>query len=150
LGVIILTGIFGTGALIQADINLILQIVTFVIIGFSLFYKSKNKFKLHGKLMGSAIILHILSFLTIMGPVFFTDLDGFVNYISYLEVQTMWIHAIPGTISMISGTIIVVAWALQPTNIISCRRKKRLMDVTTLFWLISLIFGIVTYVLFYV
>jgi len=145
-----LTGIFETGALLQADINLILQVVMFVIIGISLFYKSKNKFKIHGELIGVAIILHILSFITIMGPVFFTDFDGFVNYTSYLEVQTMWFHAIPGAISMIIGTILVVAWALQPTNVAACRKRKRLMDITTLLWLISLIFGISTYILFYV
>ena len=145
-----LTGIFGTGASLQVDINLILQIVTFVIIVVGLVYKSKNKFKIHGALMGIAVILHVLSFLTVMGPLFFLYFREFTNYISYPEIQTTWIHAIPGAIAMIMGIMLVELWALHPSNIALCSRRKRLMDVTVLLWLISLIFGIATYILLYV
>ncbi len=145
-----MTGIFGTWAPIQIDINLILQIVIFLIIVIGLGYKSKRKFKIHGELMGIALILHIISFLTVMGPVFFRDLESFVAYSSHLEVQTTWIHAIPGAIAMILGIVLVGTWALHPANIASCSRRKRLMDITVLFWFISLMFGIATYILFYV
>jgi uncharacterized membrane protein YozB (DUF420 family) len=145
-----LSGIFGTGALLQADINLIVQILMFLVIVFGIFYKVKKKFKKHGQLMGVALVLHILSFVAVMGPVFFTDLEGLITYTGFLEVQTMWIHAISGAVSMVLGTAVVVLWALNPMNIAACAKRKRIMDITTLLWLISLIFGIVTYVLFYV
>jgi uncharacterized membrane protein YozB (DUF420 family) len=145
-----LTGIFGTGAALNVDVNLILQIIMFVIIVISLFYKNKMKFKIHGVLMGIAVILHVLTFLTVMGPRFFGYFREFVEYVSYPEIQTTWIHAIPGAIAMIMGIMLVGLWALNPSNIAACSRRKRLMDVTVLLWLVSLIFGIATYILFYV
>ena len=148
--VIMLTGIFGTGALIQTDINLIIQIVMFIAIVVSLFYKTKRKFKIHAELMGAAVILHIISFFAVMLPSFNTNYTYFINYTSELGVQTMWIHIIPGTISMILGIFLVVAWALRPANLAACSRRKRLMDITTLFWLISLMFGIASYIIYYV
>jgi len=145
-----LTGIFGTGALLQTDINLILQVVMFVVIVIGLVYKNKNKFKIHGELMGIGVILHVISFFAIMLPRFNDGIDYFTTATYELGVQTIWIHAIPGAIAMILGIVLVGAWALGPTNIAACSRRKRLMDVTTLFWFISLFFGIVTYIVFYV
>jgi uncharacterized membrane protein YozB (DUF420 family) len=145
-----LTGIFGTGAVLQTDINLILQIVMFLIIVIGLVYKNKRKFKIHGGIMGIAVILHILSFLLVMGPSLYENYDFFTTDTSELGVQTTWIHAVPGAIAMIMGIILVGAWALRPSNIAACSRMKRLMDITTLLWLISLIFGIATYMVFYV
>ncbi|TET27611.1 MAG: DUF420 domain-containing protein [Candidatus Bathyarchaeum sp.] len=145
-----MTGIFGTGALLQTDINLILQIVMFLIIVIGLVYKSKRKFKRHGELMGIAVILHVLSFLLVMGPSLYENYDFFTTATSNVGVQTTWIHAIPGAIAMILGIVLVGAWALRPSNIAACRRRKRLMDITVLFWFISLIFGIATYIVFYV
>lgn len=149
-GGIRLAGIFGAGALIQTDINLILQIVMFLIIVISLVYKKKNKFKIHGELMGIAVILHVISFLAVMSPSFKKNYEYFTTNTSTLGVQTIWIHAIPGAIAMILGIVLVAAWALRPTNIAGCSRRKRIMDITTLFWFISLIFGIATYIAFYV
>jgi uncharacterized membrane protein YozB (DUF420 family) len=144
-----LTGILGTQAYLGSDINIIFQILTVALIIVAIGYKGRKRFQIHGKLMGIAIIIHIVSFIAIMGPVFFRDFDGFVTYTSYLEVQTMWIHVIPGIIAMILGTAIVVLWALNPSNIAACSKRKRIMDITTILWLVSLLFGIATYMLFY-
>jgi len=103
-----LTGIFGTGALIQTDINLIIQLVMLIVIVVGLVYKSKKKFKIHGELMGIAVILHILSFFAVMLPSFNEGFEYFVTATSELGVQTMWIHAIPGAVSMILGIFLVV------------------------------------------
>ncbi len=122
----------------------------FLIIVISLVYKNKNKFKIHGGLMGIAVILHVLSLLVVMGPSFYDGYDYFMTATSELGVQTTWIHAIPGAIAMILGIVLVGVWALRPSNIAACSRRKRLMDITVLFWFISLIFGIATYIVFYV
>ena len=145
-----MTGIFGTGALLQTDINLILQTVMSIVIVIGLVYKSKRKFKIHGELMGIAVILHILSLFAVMLPSFNDGYDYFTTATSDLGVQTTWIHVIPGAIAMVLGIVLVGAWALGPANIAACSRRKRLMDITTLLWFISLIFGIATYILFYV
>jgi len=145
-----LSGILGTQAYLGADVNLIFQIVTVALIVVSLVYKNKKKFKAHAQLMGVAVVIHILTFVAVMGPAFFTDFSGFVTFISLLEVQTMWIHAVFGLIAMILGAVIVVLWALNPNKIADCFKRKRIMDLTIVLWLTSLIFGIITYTLFYI
>ena len=145
-----LTGIFGTGALIQTDINLTLQVVMLIIIVAGLVYKNKRKFKIHGGLMEIAVILHLISLFAVMLPSFNNNYEYFRTATSELGVQTIWIHAVPGAIALILGIVLVAAWALRPDNIASCSRLKRLMDITTLLWFISLMFGIASYVVFYV
>ena len=149
MGKIDLTGIFGTGASLEVDINLILQIVSFLILVLGLVYKNKKKFKMHGISMGVAVILHILSFFLVMAPSFSQAYEYFTTVTSDAGVQTTWIHAIPGATAMILGILLVGLWALKPANIASCVRRKRLMDITFLLWLVSLVFGIVSYMLFY-
>jgi len=144
-----LTGIFGTGAHIQTDINLILQLVMLIIIVVGLVYKSKRKIKIHGGLMGIAVILHLISLFAVMLPSFNKNYEYFRTATSELGVQTIWIHAVPGAIALILGIVLVAAWALRPSNIASCSRRKRIMDITTLLWLISLVFGIASYMVFY-
>jgi uncharacterized membrane protein YozB (DUF420 family) len=145
-----LTGIFGTGALIKTDINLILQVVMLTFIVVSWLYKNKRRFKIHGGLMGIAIILHLISLFAVMLPSFNNSYNYLITATSELGVQTIWIHIIPGAIALVLGIFLVAAWALRPNNIASCTRRKRIMDITALLWSISLIFGIASYVVFYV
>jgi uncharacterized membrane protein YozB (DUF420 family) len=143
------TSIFGTGATLQADINLILQIVTLIMIFISLGYKSKNKFKIHGGLMGIAIILLLVSLFAVMFPSLSSNYEYLTTSTSELGVQTAWVHASLGIITLILGIFLVTAWALKTSNITACMRRKRIMDITVLFWIISLVFGIATYIAFY-
>jgi uncharacterized membrane protein YozB (DUF420 family) len=145
-----LIGIFGTRALIQTDINLTIQVVMLIVIVIGLVYKNKRKFKIHAALMGIAVILHLVSFFAVMLPSFNDGVDYFVTAISDLGVQTMWIHVIPGAVSMILGIFLVAAWVLRPTNIAACSKRKRIMDITTLLWSISLVFGIASYMIYYI
>lgn len=145
-----LSGILGTQAYLGADVNLVFQFITVALIIVSVVYKNKKNFKAHAQLMGVAVVIHILSFVAVMGPVFLADFSGFVTFISLLEVQTMWIHAIFGLIAMVLGALIVLLWALNPNKIAACFKRKRIMDLTIVLWLTSVIFGIITYALFYI
>jgi uncharacterized membrane protein YozB (DUF420 family) len=142
-------GIFGTNAALITDINLLIQIVAFVLVLIGLGYKTKGKIRNHGFVMGAAVVLHLLSFLLAMGPSFLDGFEFFTTDTSYVGVQTMWVHAITGAIALILGTVIVVAWIVRVSDIAACTRRKRFMDVTILLWLISLTFGIATYLTFY-
>ena len=145
-----MTGIFGTGTLIQTDINVIMQVVMLIIIIVSLVYKNRRKFKIHGELMGIAVILNLISLFAVMLPSFNKNYEYFTTATSELGVQTIWIHAILGAIALILGIFLVAAWALRPANVAACSRRKRIMDITILLWVISLMFGISSYVVFYV
>ena len=51
--------------------------------------------------------------------------------------------------ALILGFVSVIAWILQSSNVKACIRRKRLMDITAILWTISLMFGIATYLAFY-
>lgn len=144
-----MVGLFGTNAPLQVDINLIMHLAMFLIIGVGLIFKYKRKFKIHGSMMGIAVILHVISFVTVMGPSFSGGYEFLTTSTSEPGVQTIWIHAIPGAIAMLLGIFLVGAWSVRPSNVAACSRRKRIMDVTITLWLLSLIFGIVSYTLFY-
>jgi uncharacterized membrane protein YozB (DUF420 family) len=142
-------GLLGTNALLLIDVNLILQIVTLIILGVSFYYKTQKNYKLHGSLMGVAVILHIITFVAVMGRRFRENFDIFTTATSELSIQTAWIHIVPGIIALILGIFLVSVWAYRPSNVAGCFKRKRIMDVTIALWLISLIFGIATYFLTY-
>ena len=144
-----MSGIFGTNAMLITDINLLIQIIAFVLILVGLGYKTKGKIRNHGFVMGVAVVLHLLSFLLAIGPSFLDGFEFFTTDTSYLGVQTMWVHAVTGAIALVLGIVIVLAWIVRVSDIAACTRRKRLMNVTVLLWLISLIFGIATYLNFY-
>ena len=99
--------------------------------------------------MGVAVFLHVLSFLLVMGPSFFGGFEFFTTETYNLGVQTTLFHAVTGAIALILGIRLVAAWALRPSDIAACNRRKRIMDITILLWLASLIFGTATYLIFY-
>ena len=141
-------GIFGTSALLITDINLLIQIVSFMVLLVGVIYKIKGKFKIHGFLMGLAVLLHFITFVVVMGPSFSEGIEFFTTSID-IGVQTMWVHAITGSIALILGIILVGLWIVNSSNIAGCVKRKRIMDITVLMWALSLIFGIVTYLSFY-
>ena len=112
------------GALIQTDINIIIQVIMLIIIVVGLVYKSKRKFKMHDELMGTAVILHLISFFAVMLPSFNKNYDYFRTATSELGVQTIWIHAISGAAALMLGIVLVATWALRPTDIASCNKKR--------------------------
>ena len=134
---------------LHIDLNMLIQIITLIVLLVGLFYKKKGKIKLHGISMGIATVLHTLSFVLVMGPSLYQSFDFFATETDILGVQTLWFHAIPGTIALLLGIFLVAKWAIQASNINACYKRKRIMDLTLLLWLFSLAFGIATYVLFY-
>jgi uncharacterized membrane protein YozB (DUF420 family) len=144
-----LTGIFGTSAVLITDLNLLIQIVSFLILLISIFYKFQGKFKIHGSLMGLAVLLHFITFVVSMGPSFFDGIEFLTTSTDLIGVQSIWIHAIAGSIALILGIFLVIAWIFNTSNVASCVKRKRIMDITVVLWAISLIFGIVAYVSFY-
>lgn len=134
---------------LQTDLNLLLQIVTLAIIFVSLYYKKNGKIKLHATTMGTALVIHVLSFILVMGPSFFQSFAFFTSETGILGVQTAWIHAIPGALVLFLGVYLVSVWAIKASDVSPCYKRKRIMDATIGLWLLSLLFGIMTYILFY-
>ena len=135
--------------LFNTTLNLVLQFVTATILFFSLYFKMKKQYKKHGASMGIATILHVLTFLLIMGPIFYQNYSFFSTEINLVYVQTNWLHAIPGAITLLLAIYLVLRWTMNTSKIEGCFRRKRIMDLTVTLWIFSLVFGIVTYVFIY-
>jgi len=145
-----LSGILGTNAVLFTDLTLLVQIVAFILLLSALVYKAKGKFKIHGSMMAVAILVHFISFLIAMGPSFIGGFDFLTTEPFQFGVQTLWVHAVTGAFSLTLGFFLIVAWVPKIPDIKSCFRRKRIMDATALLWTISLVFGITTYLAFYI
>ena len=132
------------------DLNLIVQIIAFILVLAALVYKAKGKFKIHGSIMGVAVILHFVTFIVAMGPSFVKSIDFFMTETSQLGVQTLWVHALTGVLSLVLGFFLVFAWITNASKIELCFRRKRIMDATIILWAVSLVFGIAAYLIFYI
>ena len=134
---------------LHTDLNLLTQLLTLAIIFVSLYYKRKGKLKRHGATMGVAVILHLLTFVLVMGPIFSEYFSFYSTAFGETLAQVTWLHVVPGAIALILAIFLVAIWAVDSSNVAGCYKRKRIMDVTLLLWMISLLFGITTYVLTY-
>jgi uncharacterized membrane protein YozB (DUF420 family) len=132
-------------ALLIADINLILQIVILAMLIIGLAYKQKGKFAFHGSAMLIAVVLNAVSFFFVMWPSFATFDFSVLN--STVEIVSLT-HGILGGIAEILGVFLVAAWGMQKT-VQSCIRRKMIMRITMILWLIALVLGIILYAALY-
>lgn len=128
-------------ALLIADVNLILQIVILAVLVVGLAWKQKSKFVFHGSTMLIAVVLNAISFFLVMWPSFvtfdFSVLDHPLKIVSLT-------HGILGGTAEILGVFLVAAWGLQKT-VQSCVRRKMIMRVTIVLWLLALVLGFLLY-----
>ena len=140
---------FGHPIQFNTALNLATQIITLGILFLSLYYKKKNNYKIHATTMSIAVVIHLLTFVLVMGPIFFEFFTFFSTETSLNYVQTTWIHAIPGAVALILAIFLILKWAINQQNIDGCFKRKKIMDITIVLWIISLLFGIITYALIY-
>ena len=146
-----MSGLFGTRAMLNTDVDLLLQVFAFAFFVLGYVYFRKRRFRLHVSLIGFAVVINFFSFLWFMGPVFYRHFSNFFStHLSNQGVITTWIHVFPGTITLALGSGFFVTWGLQRSSIAMCYRRKRLMQITSLLWCISFLFGVGTYLMFYV
>jgi len=142
-------GLFGTRAVLQTDIDLILQFVVLAVLLVG-FYGRKRHVKRHTGFMAAAALLQLATFLGFMGPIFLDNLTFFMTQLTMPLVVTFLIHAFTGTVTLVLGFGLILAWATQANSIASCYRRKRLMRYTAIIWTVSVALGIVGYLIGYV
>jgi hypothetical protein len=145
-----MAGLFGTRAVLQTDIDLILQVIVVVILAVALLYrKTPAKVKKHGIIMAGATLLQVVTFLILMEPVFFTYLNTFLTVLAP-SITTFLIHAITGTATLALALGLVISWATRPSNLGPCYKRKKLMYATLGVWIVTAALGITGYVFGYV
>jgi uncharacterized membrane protein YozB (DUF420 family) len=130
---------------IVATISLILQIVALVLLFAGVELKRRKKFRQHGIVMLTAVVLHTIIILAWMVPSFSTLLS-FPSSINLADiiVVTILVHAFMGIAADLLGIWLVASWRLR-ADMKTCFAKKSIMRVTITLWLIALFLGIVLY-----
>jgi hypothetical protein len=142
-------GLFGTRAVFQTDLDLILQIVVIAILIVGFIYR--KKVKRHGLILGVAAAIEAGTFLDFMGQVFFIYLQFFFTQLRPVYV-TFLAHAFTGTAALALSIGLLASWIPRRSNIAPCYqvRKKRIMDAAIILWIASVAIGVTGYVLAYV
>jgi len=128
---------------IAATISLIFQIVVLVLLFAGVGLKGRKKFRQHGIVMLTAVVLHTIIILAWMVPSFSASVLGSIN-LADMIVVTILVHAFMGIAADLLGIWLVASWRLR-ADMKTCFAKKSLMRVTMTLWLITLFLGIVLY-----
>lgn len=143
-------GLFNPNATVQADVNLVFQIVIFLVLAFGLLMaKARRSFQKHGLILGVAVVLHTVSILVVMVPSLVAS-RGLLADLSAGLALVVLSHAVLGSLVGILGIYLVGTWAANRKNVQACFKRKTAMRATVLLWLVELITGIYAYVLLYI
>jgi uncharacterized membrane protein YozB (DUF420 family) len=130
---------------IASTISLVIQIVVLALLIGAYMLKRHNKFRQHGIIMLSAVVLHIISILAVMIPsfaLFFAE-PILINFADSLVIVTL-VHVVAGVVAALLGIWLVGSWHLKK-DITPCFKKKRIMDATIILWLLAIGLGIILY-----
>ncbi len=133
--------------LLISTVTLVIQLVVFVLllVGFNL--KRQKRFRQHGLLMVSAVILHLISVLAVMIPSFeaivFTT-TGLPETIIALSI----VHGILGLTTLTLGIWIAASWRFRQ-GLQFCAPKKRYMLATFIVWTVAILIGVALYFILY-
>jgi uncharacterized membrane protein YozB (DUF420 family) len=130
------------------DLTLLFQIIILALLLLSILFKYKRNYHWHGVSMGTGLILHLISIAMVMIPSLMGFRGLFENPTNFLAI-TILSHSFLGIAVLVLGGWLVAAWAVSPHEVASCFKRKKIMDLTLIFWLTTLTLGIFTYLLLY-
>jgi hypothetical protein len=142
-------GLFNPYAPFLSDGNMLFQITILCVLVFSLLFKFRQSYSKHGATMGIAVALHTISIFAIMVPSLAAITGIFENVLSPLAIVIL-LHAVVGSLVELLGVYLTTAWALGHFGVEVCFRRKRVMDLTLILWLVELALGAYVYILLYV
>jgi uncharacterized membrane protein YozB (DUF420 family) len=132
-----------------ATATLIIQIVVLALLIFGYRLKRQTKFRPHGFIMATALILHAIVIAIVMIPVFALIIRS-PHLLSFNPaVITGIIHGTLGVITLVSGGFLVASWRFKK-NVTPCFKNKKIMRWTMVIWVTTLVLGIILYYLLYV
>jgi uncharacterized membrane protein YozB (DUF420 family) len=133
--------------LFSGQANLVFQIVVLVLLFVSLSLKQRRKYLAHGMTMSIAVVLNALSFLLMMLPSLLNM--EIVKTEPFRSVSIAAIaHASLGVVAVFLALWLVASWHFQSSTQ-NCVRRKKMMRLTLILWLIVLLLGFVLYYFLY-
>jgi uncharacterized membrane protein YozB (DUF420 family) len=133
-------------AFLGSTISLVIQFAVFAILMVSLWLKNKKRFRQHGLLMVTSVVLHLFSLFIVMTSSFRVIVSA-VN-VSETILALSFVHGVFGLVALFLGVWLSVAWRFRQ-SLQYCAPKKNLMRATFLTWTLSIFVGTVLYLIFY-
>lgn len=130
-------------------LNLVTQILILALLLISLRFKKKRNYVWHGNIMLVAVIISLVLLIMHMVPSLLGSIGKEVidQPFAMLSIATI-LHVIFGGTSLILGLRIVVPWAyLQGSRTEACYKRRRVMTSTFRAWILTLILGIMVFIL---
>ena len=141
--------ILGTRAELIYDLNLILQILIFLILLTGAYYaKRRIQYRIHSKIMALAVALNALSIVIAMGPRLVGSLSFLTSTMTQSRSQMTFLHPVLGGIAELLGIIAVIT--LRPCGSKMGSRVRQLMRTTFMLWAAAFLVGLAVYLAFYV
>ncbi len=144
-------GFLGTSATLVADINLVVQIIMWVLLVFGVIQARLHNDRVHARLSLGVVALGIVLFATVMDPAFFRVLPFIWQNPGLPRPFALWLHAAFGTVAQILGIYIVIRmqWG-KALDVARTPRFRWLMRVCAVLWTAALAAGALLYYLRYV
>jgi uncharacterized membrane protein YozB (DUF420 family) len=139
-----MAGLFGTSAPVLSDLNLLLQILIFVLLVVGGRFgrkKTKSSLQIHGRIMIVAILLNTLSILLIMGPSFFGGFDFVLEELFVIGFPLTLVHHFFGLVAEILGVILIFR---------KFGKVRMWMRLTFFSWLLSFVLGVIFYLIYFI
>jgi uncharacterized membrane protein YozB (DUF420 family) len=147
-----LKGFLGTQAGFGADITLVLQVVMGASLIAGAFLARARRYVLHGICQTAVLLLNLVTIASFMWPSFSLQvLPGLPKHFARRHYTVAALHGVLGGITELLGLYILL---VAGTNIVPeawrFRRWKLWMRVELALWLFVLLFGVGTYLIWYV
>jgi len=138
---VICLGIFGNAATVAADLNLIVQYVTLILLVFG--YTKRRHRQTHGRIMLTVTLLTIVTTLSVMAPSLILNWRAFD--------LTMLGHAGVGIVAILLGLLFTTRFylATRAGKPLACGTRN-IMRLTFVIWLIPILGGTMFYISTYV
>jgi uncharacterized membrane protein YozB (DUF420 family) len=132
--------LFGNSAPILADINLILQYITLVLLIVG--YVNRKPRKTHGYIMLSVFLITVGTTIAIMAP-------AILIAPSFYGLPT-YIHAIVGTLAILFGSLFIYRFitAMRNQKPLVCGTKN-IMRIAVILWIVQILEGTLMYAVLY-
>jgi uncharacterized membrane protein YozB (DUF420 family) len=130
-------------------IGLTIQIIVLALLVYGYYLKRKFMIPQHGRIMAWATALHLTTIFAVMVPSFVLavipeyitrHVEGVVSLISLVHVPI-------GLAAVSLGLWFAVSWRFKGLR--GCFNRKKLMLITMILWLFTLLLGITLYSIFY-
>ena len=136
-------------SVMEATVSLVIQIIVLALLTVAVVLKNRKKFREHGILMTTSVVLHIITILYVMVPSFSSFFSSPGTIVIDVIVIISFIHVALGLIAVALGIWLTASWHFK-TDLQRCFSNKKLMKPTLTMWVTAILLGVIMYITFWV